>query len=105
MHDLPGYLGLITIVEVVAIAAAACVVLYLGAIHAHAGRGQAARLAIGAAIVLGGWYTMSAVIAAHGGYHTQLGRQVPWLPVAFLGFLGVLLLLARRPAGPRGPCG
>jgi hypothetical protein len=97
MNDLPGYLGLITIVEVVAIAAATCVVLYLGAIHAHLGRRQAVRLAVGAAVVFGAWYTISAVIAAHGGYHTQLGRQVPWLPVGFLGFLGVLLALARVP--------
>jgi hypothetical protein len=101
MNDLPGYLGLITIIEVVAIAVATCVVLYLGAIHAHLSRRQAVRLAVGAAVVFGGWYTISAVIAAHGGYHTRLGRGVPWLPVAFLGFLGVLLVLARIPAARR----
>jgi hypothetical protein len=57
MNDLPGYLGLITIIEVVAIAAATCVVLYLGAIHAHLSRRQAVALAGGAAVVFGGWYT------------------------------------------------
>jgi hypothetical protein len=97
MNDLPGYLGLITITAVAAIAAATCVVLYLGAIHAGLNRRQAMQLAAGAAVVLGGWYTTSAVIAAHGGYHTRLGEQVPWLPVAVLGFLGALLMLARIP--------
>ena len=45
-----------------------------------------------AAAVLGGWVTISAVIAGHGGYHT-----LPWFPVAVTGYLGLLLALSRIP--------
>jgi hypothetical protein len=51
--------------------------------------------------VLGGWFTASAVIAAHGGYHAQLGHQVPWLPIVVVGFLGLLLVLRRIPTVAR----
>jgi hypothetical protein len=47
--------------------------------------------------VLGGWFTASAVIADHGWYHTRLGHGVPWMPVAVVGFLGLLLALRRIP--------
>src|SRR5450755_90029 len=55
----------------------------------------------GAAVVLGGWFTGSAVIAGHGWYHTRLGHGVPWLPVAAAGFLGLLLALRRIPVVAR----
>ncbi len=45
--------------------------------------------------MLGGWTVASGVIAAHGGYRGQLGDGVPWLPVAVVGVLAVLLLLGR----------
>lgn len=53
------------------------------------------RFAGGAAVVLGGWFAASAVIAGHGWYHTRLGHGVPWMPVAVVSFL-VLLLASRR---------
>jgi hypothetical protein len=45
---------------------AACVVLYGGAVRACLGRTRAALPAGGAAVVPGGWFTASVVIAGHG---------------------------------------
>jgi hypothetical protein len=101
VYDPPGYVWAITIAGATAIPAATCVVLYGGAVRAGLGRRRAALLAGTAAVVLGGWFTASAVIAGHGGYHAQLGHQVPWLPVVVVGFLGVLLALSRVPAVAR----
>ena len=70
MYDPPGYLWSITIAGIIAIPAATCIVLYGGAVRAGLGRRRAALLAGGAAVVLGGWFTASAVIAGHGWYHT-----------------------------------
>ena len=101
MYDPPGYLWVLTITGVIAMLAATCVVLYGGAVRAGLGRGRAALLAGGAATVLGGWCAASAVIADHGWYHTRLGHGVPWLPVAVVGFLGLLLALRRIPVVAR----
>src|ERR1700677_4810586 len=101
MYDPPGYLWTITLAGVIAIPAATCVVLYGGAVRSGLGRKRAAVLAGGAAAVLGGWLTASAVIAAHGWYHARLGHGVPWLPVVVLGFLGLLLALRRIPVVAR----
>ena len=98
MYDPPGYLWAIIIAGVTAIPAATCVALYGGAARAGLGRTRAALLAGGAAVVLGGWFTASAVIAGHGWYHTRLGHGVPWMPVAVVGFLLLLLALRRIPA-------
>jgi hypothetical protein len=96
MYDPPGYLWVITIAGVIAIAAMTCVVLYGGAERAGLGRRRAALLAGGAAVVFGGWFTASAVIAGH----RPLG-QGPWMPVAVIGFLGVLLALNKIPVVAR----
>ena len=101
MYDPPGYLWVMTIAGIIAILAATCVVLYGGAMRAGLGRPRAGLLAGGAAAVLGGWFTASAVIADHGWYHTKLGHGVPWMPVAVVGFLGLLLALARIPVVTR----
>jgi len=101
MYDPPGYLWAITIAGIIAIPAATCVVLYGGAVRADLGRRRAALLAGGAAVVLGGWFTASAVIAGHGWYHARLGHGVPWLPVAAAGFFGTLLALRRIPVVAR----
>ena len=85
----------------IAIPATTCVVLYGGALRAGLGRTRAALLAGGAAVLLGGWLTASAVIADHGWCHTQLGHGVPWMPVATVGFFGALLALRRIPAVAR----
>jgi len=101
MYDPPGYLWAIIIAGVTAIPAATCVVLYGGAVRGGAGRTRAALLAVGAAVVLGSWFTASAVIAGHGWYHTRLGHGVPWMPVAVIGFFGALLALGRIPVVAR----
>jgi hypothetical protein len=101
MYNPPGYLWAMTIAGIIAILAATCVVLYGGAMRADLGRRRAALLAAGAGAVLGGWFTASAVIAGHGWYHTRLGHGVPWMPVAVVGFLGLLLVLRRIPVVAR----
>ena len=62
---------------------------------------RAALLAGAGAVVLGGWFSASAVIAGHGWYQTRLGHGVPWLPVAVTGFLGLLLALRQIPTVAR----
>ena len=101
MYDPPGYLWVLTIAGVIAMLAATCVVLYVGAVRANLGRRRAVLLAGGAAAVLGGWFAASTVIAGHGWYHTRLGHGVPWMPVAVVGFLGLLLALRRIPVVAR----
>jgi hypothetical protein len=100
-YDPPGYLWALTIAGIIAILASTCLVLYSGGLRAGLGRRRAALLAGGAAVVLGGWCTASAVIADHGWYHTKLGHGVPWMPVAVVGLLGLLLGLARIPVVAR----
>jgi hypothetical protein len=101
MYDPPGYLWAITIAGITAIPAAACVVLYGGAMRADLGRTRAALLAGGAAVVLGGWFTASTVIAGYSWYHARLGHGVPWMLVAVAGFFGTLLVLRRIPVVAR----
>jgi len=101
MYDPPVYLWAITIACVAGMPAATCLVLYGGAARAGLSRTRAALLAGGAAAVLGGWFTATAVIAGHGWYHARLGHQVPWMPVAVVSFLGLLLALGRIPVVAR----
>jgi hypothetical protein len=101
MYDPPGYLWALTIAGITAIPAATCLVLYGGAVQAGLSRRRSALLAGGAAVVLGGWFSASAVIAGHGWYQTRLGHGVPWLPVAVAGFLGLLLALRQIPVVAR----
>ena len=101
MYDPPGYLWALTIAGIIAIPAVTCLVLYGGAARTGLSRRRAALLAAGAAVVLGGWFSASAVIAGHGWYQTRLGHGVPWLPVAVAGFLGLLLALRQIPVVTR----
>jgi hypothetical protein len=101
MYDPPDYLWAIIITGVIAIPLATCFVLYAGAARAGLGRTRSALLAGAAALVLGSWFTASAVIAGHGWYHTRLGHGVPWMPVAVVGWLGLLLALSRIPVVSR----
>jgi len=100
MYDPPAYLWAITIAGTIAFAAAACAVLYSGAVRSGLGRTRAALLAGGAAVVIGGWFAATAIIAGHGWYHEPLSHG-PWLPVAVAGFLGTLLALSRIPVVAR----
>lgn len=91
-----GLAWVIEIGGVAAISATACVVLYGGARRAGPGGRRAVQIAAGAAVVLGGWFVASAMIASNGGYDAPLG-QVPWMPIAVVGSLAVLLALTRLP--------
>jgi hypothetical protein len=77
VYDPPAYVWVLTIGGPIAIAAAGT-----------------------AAVVLGGWFTATAVIAGHGWYNTR-SSQVPWLPIAAAGSLGMLLALSRIPVVAR----
>ena len=100
MYDPPAYVWVITIAGPAATAGAACVALYGGAKRAGLGRRRAAVLANAAAVLLGGWFTATMFIAGRGWY--DAGRsQVPWLPIAMAGSLGVLLALSRIPVVAR----
>jgi hypothetical protein len=96
MYDLPAYVWAITIGGPVAIAATTCVALYGGAVGAGLDRRRTALLVGAAAVLLGGWFTATVVIAGHGWYDTQLG-QVLWQPIAMAGSLSALLALSRIP--------
>jgi len=100
VYDPPAYLWAITIAGPTAIAATACIALYRGAERAGLGRRRAAMLAGGAAVLVGGWFIATAVIAGHGWYDTRPG-QIPWLAIAVAGFLGTLLALSRIPVVAR----
>ena len=100
MYDPPAYVWALTIGGPTAIAAATCIALYGGAVRAGLGRKRAALLGGAAAVVLGGWYTATALIAGHGWYNTR-PSQVPWLPIAAAGSLGTLLALTRVPGVAR----
>jgi hypothetical protein len=100
MYDPPAYLWALTIGGPTAIAAATCIVLYSGAVRAGLGRRRAALLGGAAAVLIGGWYTATAVIAGHGWYDTR-PSQVPWLPIAAAGSLSTLLALTRIPVVAR----
>jgi hypothetical protein len=101
MYDPPGYLWALTLVGVIAMPALTCVVLYGGAQRSGLGSKRAALLAAAAVVVLGGWFATSAAIAGAGGYDTQLGKQLPWLPITTVGVLATLLVTTRIPAVAR----
>jgi hypothetical protein len=98
MYDPPGYIWAISIAGIIAIPAATCVILYGGALRSGQGKRRAALLAGSAAVLLGVWFTASAVIAGHGWYHARLGHGLPWLPVAAGGSFAAYLALRRIPA-------
>ena len=100
MYDPPVYVWALTIGGPTAIAAATCIALYGGAVRAGLGRRRATLLGGAAAVLLGGWYTGTALIAGHGWYDTR-PSQVPWLPIAAAGSLGTLLALTRVPGVAR----
>ncbi len=100
MYDPPAYVWALTIAGPAAIAAMTCIALYGGAVRAGLGRRRAVLLGGAAAIVLGGWFAATAVIAGHGWYDTRPG-QVPWLPIAATGSLGTLLVASRIPVVAR----
>lgn len=97
MYTTPFYVWLITIAGVIAVPGLTRAQLYRGVRRARLGRLRVAALTGSAAILLGGWFTISAVIAHDGGYRTRLGHGVPWMPVAVLVVFTFLVALSRLP--------
>jgi hypothetical protein len=96
MYDPPVYIWVLAIGGPAAIATTTCVALYGGAMRAGLGRMRAALLTGAAALLIGGWFTATSLIAGRGWYDTHSG-QAPWLAISALGFLGTLLALTRVP--------
>jgi hypothetical protein len=101
MYDPPAYIWAITIAGVTAVTLATSAAIHHGALRVGLDRWRAALIAITSAVIFGGWFITSGVIAGHGGYRARLGHGVLWLPVAVFGFLTVLLLLSRIPVVAR----
>ncbi|MBO0788350.1 MAG: hypothetical protein J2P33_19990, partial [Actinobacteria bacterium] len=99
MYDPPGYVWAITLVGAIGVPALTLAVLYGGAMRAGLGRRRAALLTGAAAVVFGGWGAATAVIAGHGWYH--MGSGALWFPLAFAGYLGLLLVLRQIPVVKR----
>ncbi len=97
MNHLPAYLWALTYAEVTGIAAATAYVLYRGARAAGLGKRVSTRMGLGAVVLFGGWLAVSSLVADGGSYRSRVGHGVPWLPVAVLGFFGLLLALTRVP--------
>ncbi|HEX3785352.1 MAG TPA: hypothetical protein VHX38_37350 [Pseudonocardiaceae bacterium] len=97
MYSSPSYLWVITLIGMVGIPALTCLALYRGTVRADLGRRRAALVGVASVVLLGGWFTASGVIAGHGGYHTKLGQQPPWLPIAAVTTLVVLWAVSRIP--------
>lgn len=105
MSNLPGYVGAITIVGTGAMLAATSAVLYKGSRESGASPVASTTTAAAAAALFAVWGVASAIFAYHGGYHTQLGKQPPWLPIEAVGSVAVLLLMTRIPAVSRALSG
>ncbi|MDQ4503056.1 hypothetical protein [Sinomonas sp. ASV322] len=97
MSDFPWYVWAIALVGIVGIPAAACMLLYRGAVQQGAGRRRSALLAGTAAVLLAGGLVASAALAAAGLYGGRTAGQPPWLAVAFVLAFGGLLAATRIP--------
>ena len=93
MNHLPAYLWALTYAEITGIAAATAYALYRGARAAGLGNRISTRMGLGAALLFGGWLAASSLVADGGSYRSRLGHGVPWLPLAALGFSGLLFAL------------
>lgn len=97
MSDTPAYLWVVTLIGMIGIPGLTSVVLYQGT-RDHR---RALVIGVSSAVLLGGWFTISGVIAAHGWYVAKLGSQPPWLPIAFFGALLAMLAATAIPSVAR----
>jgi hypothetical protein len=97
MYDVPALVWVVVLAGAIGIPAWTCVELYRGAQGAGLGRRPAALVSGGAAVLLGGWLAVSALLADRLVYHQNPGQTKPWLAVALLGVLGTLLAATRIP--------
>ena len=97
MYDLPTYVWALVLIAAIGFPVTTGLVLYRNALAAGIVWGTAVGVAVAAAAVLGGWLVISGMLARAGVYRQAPGDGVPWLPVAFAGFLVILLLATRIP--------
>jgi hypothetical protein len=97
MNHLPAYLWALTYAEIASIAAATAYALYRGARAAGLGVQVSTRMGMSAALLFFAWLAVSSLVAGEGSYRSRLGHGVPWLPLAILGFFGLLLALSSVP--------
>ncbi len=97
MYDLPTYVSALVLIAAIGFPVITGLALYRSALAAGIGRGTAVGVAVATAVVLGGWLVVSGMLARDGVYRQDPGEAVPWLPVAFAGFLVALLLATRIP--------
>jgi hypothetical protein len=101
MNTLPTYVWAMVVTGLIGTTAAICVMLFRGAIGAGLGRGAAARVAGGFAMLWGAWALASVLLADAEVFRFERTRPVPMLPVALMAALGVAILLTRIPAVSR----
>ncbi len=97
MYDLPTYVWALVLIAAIGFPVATGIALYRSAVAAGIARGTALGVAVAAVVVLGGWLVVSGLLARAGVYRQAPGDGVPWLPVASVGFLVMLLLATRIP--------
>ncbi|MFC0554820.1 hypothetical protein ACFFHJ_28375 [Planotetraspora thailandica] len=101
MTGAPVHLWVLTLAGMIGIPGLTSFVLYQGAKLAGLGHRRAVGVGVVSAVLLGGWFTISGVIAAHGGYLAELGRRPPGLPIAVVATLVVLLAATWIPSVAR----
>jgi hypothetical protein len=95
MSTLPIYVWAMVLVGLIGTTATICVMLWRGALTAGVGRSDASRVTGTFAIFWGGWVLASLLLADAQVYRFEPTRPVPWLPVALIGSLAAVILLAR----------
>ncbi|MEU3985802.1 hypothetical protein AB0F77_38040 [Streptomyces sp. NPDC026672] len=100
VHDVPLYLWVFVLAAMAGAVGLTGFVLYRGARLSGRGRRRAAGLGAACAVLLGGWFTTSGVVAANGGYLNQPGRP-PVLPIAFAAALTVMPAATQVPVVAR----
>ncbi|MFB7271886.1 hypothetical protein [Streptomyces sp. NPDC056244] len=96
MVDVPVYVWVLTLAGIAGLVGSTGLVLYRGAELAGLGRRRAVGLGVSSVVLLGGWFTISGVIAANGWYLNKPGR-LPGLPITFAAVLVALLAATRIP--------
>jgi hypothetical protein len=101
MSTLPIYVWAMLLAGLIGTTATICAMLWRGALSVGVDRGGATRLAGAFAILWGAWVLASLVLGKADVYRFAPTRPVPWLPVALMAALAVVLLLTRIPVVSR----
>ena len=99
--NVPVYVGAIAVVGTAGILGATSAALYRGSQDSGASRKTSTTVAVASAVFFAIWAVASSLFAEHGGYHTQFGKQPPWLAIQTVGSIVTLMILTRVPAVSR----